>query len=65
MSRAVRAGMRISVGHAIWSGIGTSAIALIGAAVLDEPLTLAKAAGIGLVVCGVLVLSLGQTWSSF
>lgn len=39
MSRAVSAGMQISVGYAVWSGIGTAAIALIGAAILDEPLT--------------------------
>ncbi len=61
MSRSVREGMQISVGYAIWSGVGTAALAFIGAAWLDEPLTLLKAAGIGLVVAGVVVLSIEAT----
>jgi small multidrug resistance pump len=61
MSRAVRAGMEITTGYAIWSGIGTAALVVIGASFLGEPLTLAKTAGIGLVVVGVIVLSLAGT----
>jgi len=61
LSRAVHAGMQVSLGYAVWSGVGTAAIALVAAAFLDEPLTWTKAAGIGLVAVGVVVLALGQT----
>ncbi|MBX9393412.1 multidrug efflux SMR transporter [Streptomyces sp. TRM72054] len=51
----------ISVGtaYAIWSGVGTAAIAVIGMLFLGEGMTVAKAAGIALIVLGVVVLNLG------
>ncbi|MFI5675924.1 DMT family transporter [Streptomyces cellulosae] len=51
----------VSVGtaYAIWSGFGTAAIAAIGMVFLGEGMTLTKAAGIALIVVGVVVLSLG------
>ncbi|GEC04248.1 QacE family quaternary ammonium compound efflux SMR transporter [Streptomyces spinoverrucosus] len=51
----------ISVGtaYAIWSGVGTAAIAVIGMLFLGEGMTVAKAAGIALIVVGVVVLNLG------
>jgi small multidrug resistance pump len=51
----------VSVGtaYAIWSGFGTAAIATIGVVFLGEGMTLAKAAGIALIIVGVVVLSLG------
>ncbi|MEU9337507.1 multidrug efflux SMR transporter [Streptomyces sp. NPDC048290] len=51
----------ISVGtaYAIWSGAGTAVIALIGTVFLGEGMTLTKAAGIALIVIGVVVLNLG------
>jgi small multidrug resistance pump len=58
MSRAVREGLQVSVGYAIWSGVGTAALAVVGAIFLDEPLTWAKTVGIALVVAGVLFLTL-------
>ncbi len=60
MSRAVRAGLQVSVGYAVWSGVGTAALALVGAAFLGEPLTVVKALGIGLVAGGVVVLALAH-----
>ena len=51
--------MQITVGYAIWSGVGTAALAFMGAAWLDEPLTPLKALGIALVVAGVVALSIG------
>jgi small multidrug resistance pump len=48
----------VGVIYAIWSGLGTVAIVAVAAVFLDEPLTLAKAIGIGLVVAGVTVLNL-------
>jgi small multidrug resistance pump len=49
----------VSVAYAMWSGLGTAAIAAVGAAFLGEPLTVAKVAGIGLIVAGVVILNLG------
>lgn len=51
----------ISVGtaYAIWAGVGTAAIAAIGALFLGEGLTAAKAAGIVLIIGGVVLLNLG------
>ncbi|MFJ4683527.1 DMT family transporter [Streptomyces sp. NPDC088789] len=51
----------VSVGtaYAIWSGAGTAAIAVIGTLFLGEGMTVTKAAGIALIVIGVVVLNLG------
>ncbi|MCI3277199.1 multidrug efflux SMR transporter [Streptomyces cylindrosporus] len=51
----------ISVGtaYAIWSGIGTAAIATIGLLFFGEGLTAAKIAGMALIIIGVVVLNLG------
>jgi small multidrug resistance pump len=51
----------VGVAYAIWSGLGTAAIMAIGAAFLGEPLSVAKVAGAGLVIAGVVVLNLGGT----
>ena len=48
----------LSVTYAIWSGVGTALAALIGIAYFREPFTLFKLASIGLVVLGVVGLSL-------
>ncbi|MFF3890147.1 DMT family transporter [Streptomyces sp. NPDC001914] len=51
----------VSVGtaYAIWAGVGTAAIAVIGMLFLGEGLTVAKAAGIALIIGGVVLLNLG------
>ncbi|MEU1853076.1 multidrug efflux SMR transporter [Streptomyces sp. NPDC019990] len=51
----------VSVGtaYAIWAGAGTAAIATIGMVFLGEGMTVAKAAGIRLIIVGVVVLNLG------
>jgi small multidrug resistance pump len=50
----------ISVGtsYAIWSGVGTAALAIIGMAALGEPTTALKIASIALIIAGVIGLSL-------
>jgi small multidrug resistance pump len=53
--------MDVSVAYAIWSGVGTAAIALVGFLWLGESLGPAKLGGIGLIVAGVLVLNLQST----
>ncbi|MFF5171172.1 DMT family transporter [Micromonospora sp. NPDC000089] len=57
-SQAVRT-VPVSIAYAVWSGVGTAAIAAVGAAFLGEPLNLMKLAGIALVVGGLVVLNLG------
>ncbi|MET8856538.1 MULTISPECIES: multidrug efflux SMR transporter [unclassified Streptomyces] len=51
----------VSVGtaYAIWAGVGTAAIAVIGTLFLGEGLTAAKAGGIVLIIGGVVLLNLG------
>jgi small multidrug resistance pump len=50
----------ISVGtsYAIWSGVGTAALAIIGMVALGEPTTALKIASIALIIAGVIGLSL-------
>ena len=50
--------MPVSVTYAVWSGVGTASIAIVGALFLDEPLNLVKVVAIGLIVVGVVVLNL-------
>jgi small multidrug resistance pump len=52
--------LSIGTAYAIWSGIGTAAVATIGAVFLGEGITLAKAAGLVLIIAGVAVLNLGS-----
>jgi small multidrug resistance pump len=51
----------ISVGtsYAIWSGVGTAALAIIGMVALGEPATALKIASIALIVAGVIGLNVG------
>ncbi|MET9735810.1 multidrug efflux SMR transporter [Streptomyces sp. NPDC006458] len=51
----------VSVGtaYAIWSGAGTAVIATIGVFFLGEGMNAAKAAGIALIIVGVVVLNMG------
>ncbi len=58
LAQALKLHLQVSVAYAVWSGVGTAAIAVIGVFLLDEPVNLAKAIGIGLVIIGVVVLNL-------
>jgi small multidrug resistance pump len=49
----------VSIAYAIWSGIGTAAIAVIGIAYFREPATVVKLVSIVLIVIGVIGLNLG------
>jgi small multidrug resistance pump len=57
LSMAVRE-IPVSVAYAVWSGLGTAGIAVIGMALLDEPMSLVKAGALAMVVIGVVVLNL-------
>ena len=48
----------VSVTYAVWSGLGTAAIAVIGVLFLGESFSLVKVTAIGLIVVGVVVLNL-------
>ena len=50
-------GLSVSATYAIWSGVGTAAIALIGVAALGEPLTALKAGSVALIIVGVVGLN--------
>lgn len=47
----------VSITYAIWAGLGTAAIAVIGILFLDEPLGVAKVVALGLIVSGVVLLN--------
>ncbi|WP_210587595.1 multidrug efflux SMR transporter [Streptomyces sp. GESEQ-35] len=49
----------IGTAYAIWAGVGTATIAVLGLWLFGEALTLAKLTGILLIVAGVVVLNLG------
>ena len=50
----------ISVAYAIWSGLGTAVIALIGIFYFREPATLMKVISIMLIIFGVIGLNIGR-----
>ena len=53
--------MPISVAYAVWSGVGTAIVALIGFAFLGETMGWMKAASLGMIVAGVVGLNLAGT----
>jgi small multidrug resistance pump len=48
----------VSVTYAIWAGVGTAAIAVVGVVALGDQMDWLKAAAIALIVIGVIVLNL-------
>jgi small multidrug resistance pump len=48
----------VSVTYAIWAGLGTAAIAVVGVMYLDEPLNALKVTAIALIISGVVMLNL-------
>ena len=50
--------MEVSYVYAIWSGLGTALVTLIGITVLGESLSLVKLGGIALIIVGVVALNL-------
>ena len=51
--------LNVGAVYAIWAGVGTATIATIGVLFLGEGMTAVKAAGIALIILGVVVLNLG------
>jgi len=50
--------LEISLAYAVWAGVGTAAVAVIGMAALGESVNALKLASIGLVIGGVVGLNL-------
>ena len=50
--------LNVGIVYAIWSGVGTAAVAVIAAIAFRESLTPAAVVGIALIITGVVVLSL-------
>ena len=48
----------VSVSYAVWSGLGTAGIALVGVLLLGERMDLVKASAIAMIVAGVILLNL-------
>ncbi|WP_116051302.1 DMT family transporter [Amycolatopsis palatopharyngis] len=49
----------VGTAYALWAGLGTALVAIIGVLLLGEAFTWTKVAGIVLVIGGVVVLNLG------
>ncbi len=54
----------LSTTYAVWSGVGTAGVALIGWLYFRETLTSVHLVGIALVIAGVVVLNLGSRVAS-
>lgn len=51
--------LELSTAYAVWSGLGTLLIALLGMLFFNEPMTLVKSLSLGLIIVGVIGLRLG------
>ncbi|MCV7379384.1 QacE family quaternary ammonium compound efflux SMR transporter [Mycobacterium alsense] len=58
LALAISRGMRTDVAYALWSAIGTAAIVAIAVLFLGSPISVAKIAGIALIIAGVVTLNL-------
>ncbi|HEX4100878.1 MAG: multidrug efflux SMR transporter [Pseudonocardiaceae bacterium] len=61
LAQALKENLQVSVAYAIWCGVGTAAITVIGMLTLNEPLTAAKVLGILMITGGVVTLSFTGT----
>jgi small multidrug resistance pump len=61
LAQALKGNLQVSVAYAIWCGVGTAAITVIGMLTLNEPLTAAKILGILMITGGVVTLSFTGT----
>lgn len=57
LSQALRT-LDLGVAYAVWAGIGTAVIALIGIVAFGEPGTLVKTFGLALIIAGVVMINL-------
>ncbi len=50
--------IEMSVAYAVWAGLGTIGVSIIGVVALKEPINLLKAVAIGIIAIGVVLLKL-------
>lgn len=60
LTLVLRAGIAIGVAYGIWGAAGTAATAVLASLVFGEAFTWVIAAGIGLIIVGVLFVELGS-----
>lgn len=60
MAAVLRAGMPVGVAYGIWGAVGTAVTAVAASAIFGEPFTWALAAGIALIIAGVLLVEFGS-----
>jgi small multidrug resistance pump len=58
LGQALKLQLEMGVAYAVWAGVGTAAIALIGALFMGETLNALKIGGIVLIIGGVVALNL-------
>ncbi|WP_040623798.1 DMT family transporter [Mycobacterium parascrofulaceum] len=58
LALSIARGMQTDVAYALWSAIGTALIVLIAVLFLGSTITVAKVAGIALIIAGVVTLNL-------
>lgn len=60
LTMVLRAGMAVGVAYGIWGALGTAATAMLAAVLFGDPFTWPIAAGIGLIIAGVLLVEFGS-----
>jgi small multidrug resistance pump len=60
LTMVLRAGMPVGVAYGIWGASGTAATAVLAAAIFGDAFTWPIAAGIGLIIAGVLLVEFGS-----
>lgn len=60
LTLVLRAGMAVGVAYGIWGASGTALTAVLAAVIFGEPFTFPIAAGIALIIVGVLLVEIGS-----
>ena len=58
LSLGLKQGLPLGLSYAIWSGLGTVGIVLVGVVLFQEKMNLGLVAGIALVIAGVTIINL-------
>ena len=64
LAQVLNRGMSVAVAYAVWSAVGITLVAALGALLLGESLTTIQVLGIALIVVGVVTLELGTGTSA-
>lgn len=63
LTLVLRAGLPIGVAYGIWGALGTAGTAVLAASIFGDPFTWPIAAGIALIIAGVLLVEIGSRHS--